>query len=134
METLGHIQSIADKIRTSSRPAIYALYRFVFEKDGDCTSRKQLRAFRGFDFDDTSEEFRAKLEYSTIFSIGDLTSMCNILGLDYTGTKEELRQKIIRALMNVKTLVPHDDDDDDAKAEEEQHSEESETMEDPQRR
>lgn len=134
METLGHIQSIADKIRTSSRPAIYALYRFVFEKDGDRTSRKQLRAFRGFDFDDTAEEFRAKLEYSTIFSIGDLTSMCNILGLDYTGTKEELRQKILRALMNVETLVPHDDDDDDAEAEEEQHSEESETMENPQRR
>jgi len=47
----------------------------VFEKDGDRTSRNQLRGFRGFDFDDASDEFRAKLEYSSLFSVGDLTSM-----------------------------------------------------------
>jgi len=112
METLGQIKSVADKIRTSSRPAVYALYRLVFEKDGDRTSRNQLRGFRGFDFDDASDEFRAKLEYSSLFSVSDLTSMCNILGLDYAGTKEGLQQRIIRALMNIKSLVPHEDDDD----------------------
>jgi len=101
METLGQIKPVTDKIRTSSRPAVYALYRLVFEKDGDRTSRNQLRGFRGFDFDDASDEFRAKLEYSSLFSVGDLTSMCNILGLDYVGTKEGLQQRIIRALINI---------------------------------
>jgi len=81
METLGQIKSVADKIRMSSRPA-YAVYRLVFEKDGDRTTRNQLRNFSGFDFDDTSDKFRAKLEYSAAFSVGDLTSMCNILGLE----------------------------------------------------
>lgn len=112
METLGQIKPIADKIRTSSYPAICALYCLMFEEEGDRTSRNQLRAFRGFDFDDASGAFRAKFKYSATFSIGDLTSMCNILGLDYAGTKEELRQKIIRALMDIKSLVPQDDDDD----------------------
>lgn len=111
METLGQIESVANKIRISSRPAVYALYRLVFEKDGDRTSRKQLRNFRGFDFNNASEEFRAKLAYTAVFSVGDLTSMCNILGLDYIGTKEELQQKIIRALIDINSLVPHEDDD-----------------------
>lgn len=87
METLGQIESVADKIRTSSRPAVYALYRLMFVKDGDRISRKQLRGFCGFNFDDASKEFRTKLEYSAAFSIGDLTSMCNILDVDYAGTK-----------------------------------------------
>lgn len=39
--------------------------------------------------------------------------MCNILGLDYACTKEKLRQKIIRALMDIQLLVLRKDDDDD---------------------
>ncbi|KYQ53825.1 hypothetical protein ALC60_05452 [Trachymyrmex zeteki] len=85
MKTLGQIGPVADKIRTSSRPAVYALYRLIFEKDGDRTSRKQLRDFSGFNFDNASDRFREKLDYTNAFSIGDLTSICNILGLDYTG-------------------------------------------------
>lgn len=108
METLGQ-KTIADKIRMSSRPAIYALYRLIFEKYGDHTSRNQLRTFRGFDFAGASNEFRAKFEYSSSFSIGDLTSMCNILGLHYVGTTEELRWKIIRALMDITSLTPRED-------------------------
>lgn len=120
METLGQIQRVADKIKTSSRPAVYALYKLVFEEDGNRNSRKRLREFTGFHFNDASPEFRAKFEYSAVFSIGDLTSMCNILGLNYTGTKEDLRQKIIRALMDMQSLVPGDDDDDeDVESEEE---------------
>lgn len=137
METLGQIESVANKIRTSSRPAVYALYRLVFEKDGDRTSRKQLRSFHGFNFNDASDEFRAKLEYSAGFSVGDLTSMCNILGLDYAGTKEELRQRIIRALMNVKSLEPHEDDDDEeepSETDEPEEVHEPDELEEPRRR
>ena len=94
METLGKIKPIANKIRTSSRTSSY---KFIFEKVGDRTSRNQLCNFCGFDFDDASVEFRAKLQYSAIFSIGDLTSMCNILDLSYVGAKEKLRQRITRA-------------------------------------
>ena len=33
--------------------------------------------------------------------------MCNILGLSYVGAKEELRQRITRALVNIRTLVSY---------------------------
>ncbi|KYM76654.1 hypothetical protein ALC53_12949 [Atta colombica] len=67
--------------------------------DDDATRKKtpnskQLRDFSGFDFD-SSDKFREKLEYATTFSIGDLTSMCNIFGLDYISAKEELTRKNI---------------------------------------
>jgi len=51
--------------------------------------------FSDYDFDDASDKFREKLEYVTTFSIGDLTSMCNILGLDYIGAKEELQRRVL---------------------------------------
>ncbi|XP_011171540.1 uncharacterized protein LOC105204179 [Solenopsis invicta] len=127
MEALGQIQQVANKIRTSSRPAVYALYRLVFEEEGNRASRKRLREFRGFDFNDASQEFKTKYKYSAVFTIGDLTSMCNILGLDYTGTKEDLRQKIIRALMDIQSLAPHEDDDVDS-GEESEESERAEEL------
>ncbi len=74
---------------------MYAFHRLIFKKDGDRTNRRQLRDFSDYDFDDASDKFREKLEYATTFSIGDLTSMCNILGLDYIGAKEELQRRVI---------------------------------------
>lgn len=44
------------------------------------------------------------------FSIGDLVSICNLLGVDHEGTKEQMRQNIIKSLMDINTLVTEDDD------------------------
>jgi len=41
---------------------MYALYRLILEKDGDHTSRRQLRDFSDFDFDNVSDKFREKLK------------------------------------------------------------------------
>lgn len=106
MENLGQIVSIRDKIKSASRPAIQALYKLIFEEEGDRTSRRKLREFSGFTFQDESNEYQAKFEYSNIFNVGDLTSMCNILGLCYTGTREKLRLRVIHALMDINSLVP----------------------------
>lgn len=62
----------------------------LFEKDGNHASLNYVR-FHGFDFGDVSNEFRTKLEYSAIFLVGDLTSMCNIFELSYADVKEELQ-------------------------------------------
>ncbi|XP_039312411.1 uncharacterized protein LOC120359338 [Solenopsis invicta] len=103
MENLGQIESIRDKIKSASRPAIQ----------------------------DESNEYRAKFEYSNNFNVGDLTSMCNVLGLCYTGTREELRVRVIRALMDVNSLVPKEsqdedgEEDDDADEDVSQHSDNS---------
>jgi len=113
MESLGQITSVRDKIRIASRPAIQALYKLIFEKDGDRTSRRKLREFSGFTFQDDSNEYRRKFEYSNTFNIGDLTSMCNVLGLSYVGTREDLRLRVVRALMDINSLVSKENPDED---------------------
>jgi len=70
--------------------AVYAFYRLRIANSD----------FSGFDFNDSSNTFREKLEYITAFSISDLTYMCNILGLDYT--KEELQESY--KFTSIKTL------------------------------
>ena len=113
MERLGQIPEVVAKIKTASRPIIQTLHKFIFEKEGDRKSRQNLRDFPGFSFTEDSMEFRKKMEFAGAFSIGDLTTICNMLGLEYIGTKEELRRKIIRALMNLDSLTRTEDDNDD---------------------
>lgn len=88
-----------------------ALHKLVFEQDGDRGNRQRLREFRGFEFSENSEEFNNKLEYAARLSIADLTSICNVLGLDYTGDREALRIRIIHGLMDLNSLVSNDDTD-----------------------
>lgn len=104
MENLAQNKQIKDKIALASRKAIVALHRVIFEEEGDRGNRKRLREFGGFDFADESDEYRTKLEYATRLTTGDLTSICNILGLDYVGTKEQLLVRIIQDLINLNSL------------------------------
>lgn len=60
---------------------ISALYKLIFETDGYRGNREKLHEFSGFDFDENSNEYSAKIEYAARLSVGDLISICNILGL-----------------------------------------------------
>lgn len=121
MEKLSQIPIIQAKIKVAPRAAILALHKLIFEYDGDRNNRQRLREFKGFSFADDSAEYRAKMDYACGLSIGDLASICNILGIDYTGNKEQLRERIIRGLMDLNSLnTPETDDDDD---DDEQHEE-----------
>ena len=113
MEKLGQIQAIRQKINTASRAVIEVLHKFIFEEDGDRNNRRRLREFRGFEFSDDSLDFRTKLQYAVRFSIGDLITICNVLGIMYTGNAEQLRERIVRALMNIDFLQAACDDDED---------------------
>lgn len=112
MGKLGEIPAINQKIATASKTIITAMHRLIFEEDGDRNNRRRLREFNSFVFNDYSPEFRAKLHYAVRFPIGDLISICNILGIAYTGNAEELRGRIVRALMNVDDLKPAGDEDE----------------------
>lgn len=79
----------------TTRPEILALHRLLFEEDGDRCNRQRLHEFTGFVFGIDSEEYRAKIDYAVRLGIGDLISIYNVLGLDYTGNKEQLRERII---------------------------------------
>ena len=105
------IAHIKEKLKSASKAVILALHRLVFEKDGDRGNRQRLREFQGFQFSVDSEEFRNKLDYSVGLAIGDLILICNVLGLDYSGNKEQLRERIIVGLTDINSLAKTDDDE-----------------------
>lgn len=125
MEKLGQIPAIKQKIDTASRAIIVVMHKFIFEGDGDRNNRRRLREFRGFEFNDNSPEFRAKLQYAVGFSIGDLISICNVLGIAYTGNAEQLRERIVRALMDVGSLQSVRDEDKDGEDDDDESSDEN---------
>lgn len=112
MENLGQISEVRQKIATASKAVIIALHKLIFEQEGDRNNRRRLREFAGFGFSDNSSEFRAKLQHTESFSIGDLISICNVLGIAYAGNAEQLRQRIVRALMDIDSLQPVRDEDE----------------------
>ena len=66
-------------------------------------------------FQESSEEHTAKLNYANRYlEIGDVTSFCNLLGLDYKGTKDELVYRICSGLMDVNSLqaVPNEEEEE----------------------
>ena len=120
MEKLVQIEYVEKQLKTAFRKGISALYKLIYEEEGGRRKRSKLREFSGFTFTDDSDEFRAKLEYSSFLFVGDLISICNILGLNYSANKEQLRQNIIRSSMDISSLVDRDteeesgtDDEDD---------------------
>ncbi|XP_076638300.1 uncharacterized protein LOC143350234 [Colletes latitarsis] len=96
METLAKIGKIQHKINNASVASIKALHKFIFETED-------------------SVEHKAKLTYATGLSYGDLVSCCNILDLDYRGSREDLIEKICSVLMDLRSLcsTTKDDPEDD---------------------
>ena len=87
MAKLVQIEYVEKQLKTAPRKGICALYKLIYEEEGDRRNRSKLREFSGFTFTDDSDEFRAKLEYSSFLSVGDLISICKILGLNYSANK-----------------------------------------------
>lgn len=101
MEDLTQIEAVKQKIKVASTAAIKALHKFIFEEEGDRRNRQRLRDFRGFTFADNSQDYISKVEYARRLTIGDLMSCCNILGLKYDGSKEEIIKRICAGLMDL---------------------------------
>jgi len=113
------ISAIKQKINAASRAVIVAMHKLIFKEERDRNNRLRLCEFRGFEFNDVSPEFRAKLQYVVSFTIGDLISICNVLGIVYMGNAEQLRERIVRTLMDIDFLwsVRENDEDDEDNAE-----------------
>lgn len=106
MANLAQFEPIKQKIRMASTTATTALHRFIFEEEGDRKNRQRLRDFRGFTFQKDTPEYIQKLEFTRRLTIGDLISCCNILGLEYDGSKEEIITRILDGLTDLNTLAP----------------------------
>jgi len=122
MERLEQIKVVANNLKTGSAKAVKALHKLIFEEEGDRGNRKRLREFSGFTFAGGSEEFRMKLAYAdTHLGWGDLVAICNMLAIDYAGTKKELTQRICSCLMDLNSLSnankeAEDEEDDEENA------------------
>lgn len=113
MENIAQIGIIANNLKTSSKKAIKAFHKFVFQEEGDRQNRKRLREFRGFSFASNSAEHEAKLSYAdTHLSLADLIAICNILAIDYAGTKKELGHRICNGLIDLTSLVNNDTEEE----------------------
>ncbi|XP_076393341.1 uncharacterized protein LOC143265399 [Megachile rotundata] len=137
MENLKQIATIECKIKTASAASIKALHRFVFDNEGDRANRKRLREFGGFTFADGSAEHVTKLTQVNALTFGDLVSCCNTLGLDYSGSREDLIRKVCSALMDINSLVTITENNEDVTEDEDaidhhddQNEEENEDIED----
>jgi len=97
----------------SASRAVMAMHELIFEKEED-RSNHRLREFRDFGFGDASPEFRAKLQCAVGFTIGNLISICNVLGIMYTGNAEQLQREVMRVLIqDIDSLRSIRDDEDD---------------------
>ncbi|XP_012220360.1 uncharacterized protein [Linepithema humile] len=94
----------------------------VFGNEGDKGNRKRLLEFRGFEFSADTDELSVKMrQVSQQLGVGDLVSICNILAMDYTSTKQEVINRICSGLMDLSQLAcdaeeeefEHDDEEDD---------------------
>ncbi|EGI66658.1 hypothetical protein G5I_04774 [Acromyrmex echinatior] len=64
------------------------------------------RDFEDFTFKKDTVGYVNKIEAARKLSIGDLISCCNILGLEYSGNREEIISRILHGLMDLDTLTP----------------------------
>ncbi|KYQ58860.1 hypothetical protein ALC60_02138, partial [Trachymyrmex zeteki] len=107
-------------IRSATTAATTALHKLVFERDGDRKNRQRLRDFQGFAFRKDTPGYADKVEISC----------CNILGLDYDGSKEEVIVRILEGLMDINTLVTVHDEEDDEEEDDDQENEDENNQED----
>ena len=60
MPALGDYEAVSNNLRTAKRAVVVAMRKFVYGIEGDHDNRKRLRAFDGFDYDETNIIFVEK--------------------------------------------------------------------------
>jgi len=118
MERMDQIGTIRNNLKTSSKKAVKALHKFIFEQEGDRGNRKRLREFQGFPFAIDSDEYKIKVAYAEAnLSWADLVAVCNVLAIEYAGTKKELTQRICSSLSDLNLLGDAEESDRDESSE-----------------
>lgn len=87
------------------------LYLLCYGKEG-CpkTNRKDVRAFKGFRFDN-DEEYEAKRDFITN-TFEELIKLNTWFQFEVTGSKERLAERLCTRLIKLDQLIPDEDDDE----------------------
>lgn len=104
-KALAEIEYIQNQIAHGSTDALTRLHQICFGRRGTkTTTRKNLREFRGFEFQRESEAYQKHLKQITKLKKDQLRSISDILGLTATGRNTEHAERILNFL-----LEPTDD-------------------------
>ena len=75
------------------------LHRFIFNEVFDRNNRKRLRNCEGFMLQPYSQEILDNInKLNSEFSLNELVSIANILGIDASGTQDALCTRIVNDL------------------------------------
>ncbi|XP_023229210.1 uncharacterized protein LOC111629523 [Centruroides sculpturatus] len=100
------VEIIGETLKSASTFSIKLWHRLVFEEVGDRNNRKRLRTFAGFNFPSKEDEnLKKKVQYiNENCRLNDLVVLCNLLNVQYDGTKDEIVERLVLSLSDLKSL------------------------------
>ncbi|KAH8389500.1 hypothetical protein KR215_007166 [Drosophila sulfurigaster] len=117
MSRLGEFEEVCKNLRFAKRKNISLLHKFVFESEGDRKNRERLREFKGFKYDETSQEYKDKINFvAANLTDGDLVIICHLLDIRHNvnDLANHIFSKMRRGqLLDADDEQEEDDDDDD---------------------
>lgn len=87
MKKLGKIPAITTRIKSASSKTIKVLHILISGNKGDKSNRKKLMEFKGFLFSEELDELAVKIKQVSQQLNEDVVSICDILAIEYSGTK-----------------------------------------------
>nr|CAH7718865.1 unnamed protein product [Callosobruchus chinensis] len=100
---LGDIPRIDASISRFKNDDLKFLHRLLFKVNGKSTLvKKNIRKFNGFNFDKESEEYQKKIGSAQKLDTKQLKSICEMLDLQKSGTKDDLANRIVEFLLEPK--------------------------------
>ena len=124
MESLEQIPAMKEALKIAPLAPVRAFHKSIFEENGDRGNWQRLRAFSGFTFSHECEDLTAKKAFAgKNLTQGDLIAICNLLGLNYSGTKEKLIDRIYKGLMDLdfhhRNVEDEENDEDEEEVDDE---------------
>ena len=125
MTTLGEI--LSNVLTTAKTDVIKALHKLIFEDVGDRKNRARLRKFEGFKFVQRSDEWNDKIDFiKNNISTNDLIAVSNLLGIDYSGSQDELTTRICLNLNDLNKFKEQKQTEDSFSTEDEEEDDDAE--------
>lgn len=118
MGSLGDISEIALQLQTSAFKTVKMLHFAIFDHDVEPRQvRRRLRSFKGFQLDVNSPEFKKKLTELQTLGLIELTVLCHILNLEYSGDEETVAKRVCLFLNDLEKQPRSEDEEEDSETE-----------------
>uniref|UniRef100_A0A6P7GHS6 Acidic leucine-rich nuclear phosphoprotein 32 family member B-like n=1 Tax=Diabrotica virgifera virgifera TaxID=50390 RepID=A0A6P7GHS6_DIAVI len=115
-QTINDFPKISLNLKNSSLSAVKALHVVAYGDKGlPRQTRKNLRNFTNFAWDKGSQEYSTKIDdIKNKLSMPDLVAVCHVLVLNYTGSEDDVIERICSFLNDFNLEDETDDEDEDA--------------------